>query len=67
MLITAIVSLRLCPGTPSNVWLLLEPVETRLTVVGGGLIPSLNAEAFVMRGATVGAAVEATAMDVERL
>lgn len=67
VLITAIDSLRLCPGTPSKVWLLVESDETRLTTFGEGLIPSRNAAAFVIRGATVGAAVEATAIDVERL
>jgi len=67
VLITEIVSLRLCPGTPSKIWLLLESDETRLSIFGGGLMPCLSAAAFVMRGATVGAAVEATAIDVERL
>lgn len=67
MLSTEIVSLRLCPGTPSKVSLLLEAAETRLTVFGGDWTPILSAAAFVMRGAMTGAAVEATAMDVERL
>jgi len=67
VLITEIVSLRLCPGTPSKVSLLFELDETRLTGFGAGLMPSLSAAAFVMRGATTGAAVEATAIDVERL
>ena len=67
MLITEIDSLRLCPGTPSNVSLVELVDDTCLVIFGAGLIPNLNAAAFVMRGAMVGAAVEATAMVVERL
>jgi hypothetical protein len=42
-------------------------METRLSIFGGGWMPCLRAAAFVMRGATTGGAVEATAMEVERL
>jgi len=68
VLITEIVSLRLCPGTPSKVSLLLFSEETCLTVFGaGGLMPILSAAALVMRGAMTGAVVDATAIDVDRL
>lgn len=66
---TEIVSRRLCPGTPSKVCLLSDPPSDgsrRLTGAGGGS-PSLRAVARVMRGAMVGAAVDATAMLSARL
>jgi len=49
------------------VLLLIGFVEACLTTFGAGLMPNLSAAAFVMRGAMVGAAVDATAIDVERL
>jgi hypothetical protein len=64
---TEIDSLRLCPGTPSKVSLLEVGADTCLVILGAGLIPSLNEAALVIRGAIVGAAVEATEMIVERL
>lgn len=68
VLCTENVSLRLCPGTPSNVSLFSELAElTALTNFGGGLIPCLSAAAFVIRGAIAGAAVDATAIVVDRL
>jgi len=64
---TEMVSLRLCPGTPSNVLRAESAVAGLLTTAGGGCWPSLNAAARVMRGATTGAAVEATAIVSDRL
>lgn len=68
-LATAIVSRRLCPGTPSNVPLSLSEIERRIPRAGvvGGATPSLSAAARVIRGAIVGAAVDATEIVVERL
>jgi len=73
---TDIVSLRLCPGTPSNVSLAAAPlvllpklkiVGLCLAGVGAGCWPSLNAAARVIRGATAGGAVDATAIVSARL
>ena len=70
---TVMVSLRLCPGTPSKIagfeavglpTITLEGL--RFAGVGAGC-PMRNAAARVMRGATAGGAVEATGMVPERL
>ena len=57
---TAILSRLLCPGTPSKV----AACCSLLAIVGrffsSGLIPSLRDAARVIRGATVGGAVDAT-------
>lgn len=65
---TEIVSLLLCPGTPSKPSLALfsEPVDGLRSVVGG-LIPNLSAAALVILGAIAGAAVDATEMVSARL
>ena len=70
VLATLIVSRRLCPGTPSNVFLRFSSTAGRRSTgfsFSGSLIPSRKAAAFVMRGATAGAAVLATWMVLERL
>jgi hypothetical protein len=65
---TVIVSLRLCPGTPSKVFLTSsELVILFLAGVGAASVPSLNDAARVIRGAITGAAVDATAMLSVRL
>lgn len=55
---TAMLSRLLCPGTPSNV--LSFDFTLGLVGVVTGACPSLNAAAFVILGATVGGAVDAT-------
>jgi hypothetical protein len=65
---TEIVSLLLCPGTPSNVFVFSSSVAARRTGDGEGVIrPSLNEAALVIRGAIVGGAVDATVIVSERL
>ena len=70
---TAILSLLLCPGTPSKVLagpcLVCSPFADILFLIagGGGAWPSLNDAARLIRGAMIGAAVDATAMVLERL
>jgi len=65
---TDIVSLRLCPGTPSKVFLVFLELAILFVVgVGAASFPSLNAAARVIRGAITGAAVDATAMLSARL
>jgi len=64
---TEMVSLRLWPGTPSNVCLSVPSVALVLLTGAGGGRPSRRAVARVMRGAMVGAAVDATAMLSARL
>jgi len=72
-LATAIDSRRLCPGTPSK-----RPVvpflefswfvnALFLITWGGGACPSLRDAARVIRGAMIGGAVDATAMELIRL
>jgi hypothetical protein len=65
---TAMDSRRLWPGTPSKV-LFATSAELidLLLICGSGCIPSRSDAARVMRGAIVGAAVEATAMTPARL
>lgn len=81
VLATEIVSLRLCPGTPSKVFFRNpsevfglafedagELVEDLIRNDGlGWSLASLSEAAFVMRGAIVGGAVLATAIDSDRL
>ena len=67
VLATAMLSLLLCPGTPSNVAFASPLFAAAVFFFSSGLMPSLREAARVMRGATVGGAVEATVMVSERL
>lgn len=61
-------SLLLCPGMPSNVFACPSVVnDFDLTTAGAGVCPNLKEAALVIRGAIVGAAVDATAIVLERL
>ena len=73
MLATAMLSRLLCPGTPSKVSAGVAPADLAFAIplgfsgVGSTVCPSLRDAARVMRGATVGGAVDATVMVSERL
>lgn len=73
VLATEMVSLRLCPGTPSKVPSVTRLVRAGVSLVelrtgfGGGCCPSLREAARVMRGAITGGAVEATTIVSARL
>ena len=65
---TAMLSRLLCPGTPSNVFTWPSAVSDRdRTTAGAGVCPSLSDAARVIRGAIVGAAVDATEIVLVRL
>lgn len=67
-LATEIVSLLLCPGTPSNVDLFSMLCLLFTGATGFScLIPNLNAAAFVILGANAGGAVDATEIVLDLL
>ena len=67
VLATAMLSRLLCPGTPSNVAFCCAALAMLGRFLSSGLIPSRRDAARVMRGATVGGAVDATWIVSERL